>query len=165
MRTIAKQVEQGVKLGQGRYGSVFKSTYNVETVAKKIYLAEWEECWKNEWQLFQRVNLRDERIVGFIAHDVEYRDDQVNRIIIMDYMEHGSLQQYLAKQQLTQAQAIRLLGSLVQGIMFLHTEVRGTEQIASVVHRDLSSTSVLVNADGQCCISDFGMALRFLGYF
>ena len=49
--------------------------------------------------------------------------------------------------------------------MFLHTEVRGAEQIASVVHRDLSSTSVLVNADGACCISDFGMALRLVFFF
>ena len=46
---------------------------------------------------------------------------------------------------------------------FLHCEVRGSpEQIASVVHRDLSSTSVMVNADGACCITDFGMALRWL---
>ena len=46
------------------------------------------------------------------------------------------------------------------GVKFLHLEVRGSDQIASVAHRDISSKSVMVNSDGQCCISDFGMAIR-----
>lgn len=158
-RTIAKQVTEHTYIGSGRYGHVYKASYNVETVAKKVFLPEWEECWTNEWKMFQNVNLRDERIVGFLAHDIEQSHDQINRIIIMDYMKHGSLQNYLNNQKLSENDAIKLISSLIQGVMFLHTEVRGSDQIASVAHRDISSKSVLINADGQCCISDFGMAI------
>ena len=82
---------------------------------KKVFHAEWEECWKNEWELFLSVNLRDERIVGIFGHDIEYRDDQVNRIIIMDYMENGSLQEFLARGQISRDQAVKLIGTLIQG--------------------------------------------------
>ena len=82
---------------------------------KKVFHTKWEECWHNEWNLFRDVNLRDERIVGIFGHDIEYRDDQVNRIIIMDYMENGSLQEFLARGQISRDQAVKLIGTLIQG--------------------------------------------------
>ena len=121
------------------------------------------------------VNIRDERIVGFKAHYIEHVNGQINRIIVMNYMQHGSLQNFLTNNSIKEKDGIKLISTLTQGkvtsvaktsniytsgIMFLHTEVRGQKQKSSVVHRDISSTSVLVNADGQCCISDFGMAIR-----
>ena len=94
----------------------------------------------------------------------------------MDYMEYGSLQNYLNNREINKHDALKLVSTLIQGkfvlarkpnsndffvgVKFLHLEVRGSDQIASVAHRDISSKSVMVNADGQCCISDFGMAIR-----
>ena len=127
-------------------------------------------------KIFRNVNLRDERIVGFKAHDIEQNQDRIDRIIIMDYMEYGSLQNYLNNREINKHDALKLVTTLIQGkfrlyletnsyeffvgVKFLHLEVRGSDQIASVAHRDISSKSVMVNADGQCCISDFGMAIR-----
>lgn len=92
----------------------------------------------------------------------------------MDYMEYGSLQNYLNHREISKRDALKLISTLIQGwfsvfkkifmfflgVKFLHLEVRGSDQIASVAHRDISSKSVMVNSDGQCCISDFGMAIR-----
>ena len=125
-------------------------------------------------KIFRNVNLRDERIVGFKAHDIEQNQDRIDRIIIMDYMEYGSLQNYLNHREISKRDALKLISTLIQGwfsvfkkifmfflgVKFLHLEVRGSDQIASVAHRDISSKSVMVNSDGQCCISDFGMAIR-----
>ena len=126
-------------------------------------------------KIFRNVNLRDERIVGFKAHDIEQNQDRIDRIIIMDYMEYGSLQNFLNHREISKRDALKLISTLIQGeflcfrkclcevflgVKFLHLEVRGSDQIASVAHRDISSKSVMVNSDGQCCISDFGMAIR-----
>ena len=133
------------------------------------------EIYSQHKKIFRNVNLRDERIVGFKAHDIEQNQDRIDRIIIMDYMEYGSLQNYLNHREISKRDALKLISTLIQGkflyfrrclynfslgVKFLHLEVRGSDQIASVAHRDISSKSVMVNSDGQCCISDFGMAIR-----
>ena len=141
-----------------------------------IYQAKCgNEVYFQHKKIFRNVNLRDERIVGFKAHDIEQNQDRIDRIIIMDYMEYGSLQNYLNHREISKRDALKLISTLIQGkflcfrkclcevflgVKFLHLEVRGSDQIASVAHRDISSKSVMVNSDGQCCISDFGMAIR-----
>ena len=66
-------------------------------------------------KIFRNVNLRDERIVGFKAHDIEQNQDRIDRIIIMDYMEYGSLQNYLNNREINKHDALKLVSTLIQG--------------------------------------------------
>ena len=59
--------------------------------------------------------MRDERIVGFKAHDIEQNQDRIDRIIIMDYMEYGSLQNYLNHREINKHDALKLISTLIQG--------------------------------------------------
>ena len=49
------------------------------------------------------------------------------------------------------------------GLAHLHQEFwrDGRVEKPSIAHRDLKSKNILVKADGQCCIGDLGLALRF----
>ena len=56
--------------------------------------------------------------MGYKAHDIEHVNGQINRIIVMNFMKYGSLQNFLTNQQITEKAAIKLVTTLTQGILF-----------------------------------------------
>ena len=61
------------------------------------------------------VNIRDERIVGFKAHYVEHVNGQINRIILMNFVKNGSLQNYLTQNEINKKDALKLISTFTQG--------------------------------------------------
>ena len=49
--------------------------------------------------------------------------------------------------------------SAVCGLAHLHTEISGLQGKPTVAHRDVKSKNILVKKNGQCCISDLGLAV------
>ena len=63
----------------------------------------------------------------------------------MDYIDNGSLEQYLSTRTINEYMGTKLCHSLALGVQFLHLEINGQKGNESVAHRDLSNTSVMVN--------------------
>jgi tRNA A-37 threonylcarbamoyl transferase component Bud32 len=70
----------------------------------------------------------------------------------LEYVEGGSLTQQVAGQPLSHDQAARLLEKLARAIHVAHQN--------GIVHRDLKPGNVLLTAEGEPKISDFGLAKR-----
>jgi len=68
-RTIARQIELQDIIGKGRYGEVWRGSWNSECVAVKIFHSREERSWTREAEIYQTVMLRHENILGFIAAD------------------------------------------------------------------------------------------------
>jgi bone morphogenetic protein receptor type-1B len=51
--------------------------------------------------------------------------------------------------------------SLASGLAHLHTEIFGTPGKPAISHRDIKSKNILVKRNGQCCIADFGLAVKY----
>ncbi|CAE6479480.1 unnamed protein product [Rhizoctonia solani] len=70
--------------------------------------------------------------------------------IVSPWMENGNLRQYLSKHRPSQAEQMKMLIQVADGIAYLHGK--------GVIHGDLKATNILVSADGVAKLNDFGIS-------
>ena len=158
-RTVARQIHLGECIGSGRYGSVFRGTWQGEELAIKIFSSRDEQSWTRETEIFNTVLLRHDNILGFFASDMVSSGTSTELWLITHYHSNGSLHDYLQITELNQEEALKLSYSTVCGLVHLHTEIYGTHGKPSIAHRDVKSKNILVKRDGSCCIGDLGLAV------
>ncbi|VDN04876.1 unnamed protein product [Thelazia callipaeda] len=151
-------------IGSGEFGEVCKgvlqpSAYKiasadisqVQTVAIKTLKPGSSEKAKSDF-------LMEASIMGQFAHEnviqligVVTKNEPV--MIVIEYMENGSLDQFLRKNDngvLELVQILDMLRGIAAGMKYL------TEK--GFVHRDLAARNVLVDLNYQCKIADFGLS-------
>ena len=83
-------------------------------------------------------------------HDVGIHDGQ--HYFSMDYVEGQNLSQLVGTQPLSSAKAARYVKLIAEAIHYAHRQ--------GVLHRDLKPSNILVDANDQPRITDFGLAKR-----
>ncbi|XP_005393455.1 PREDICTED: activin receptor type-1 isoform X1 [Chinchilla lanigera] len=158
-RTVARQITLLECVGKGRYGEVWRGSWQGENVAVKIFSSRDEKSWFRETELYNTVMLRHENILGFIASDMTSRHSSTQLWLITHYHEMGSLYDYLQLTTLDTVSCLRIVLSIASGLAHLHIEIFGTQGKPAIAHRDLKSKNILVKKNGQCCIADLGLAV------
>lgn len=150
-------------LGQGGFGCVFKGwieengTAPVKpgtglTVAVKTLNHDGLQGHK-EW--LAEVNflgdLLHPNLVKLIGYCIE--DDQ--RLLVYEFMPRGSLENHLFRRSLPLPWPIRIKIALgaAKGLAFLHEEAE-----RPVIYRDFKTSNILLDADYNAKLSDFGLA-------
>ncbi|KAM6979628.1 serine/threonine-protein kinase 4-like [Aplochiton taeniatus] len=137
------------KLGEGSYGSVFKAHYKEtgEIVAIKQVPVEsdLQEIIK-EISIMQQCNS---------PHVVRYYGSYFKNSdlwIVMEYCGAGSVIDIirLRNKTLTQEEIATILQSTLKGLEYLH--------FMRKIHRDIKAGNILLNAEGQAKLADFGVA-------
>lgn len=160
-RSVARQISLINVIGKGRFGEVWRGEWRGENVAVKIFSSIDENSWFREVEIYQTVMLRHENILGFIAADNKDASTWTQLWLITEYMENGSLFDYLSANFVDSKLAIRMALSIATGLTHLHMEIVGTQGKPAIAHRDLKSKNVLVKKNGVCSIGDLGMAVRY----
>ncbi|XP_047139293.1 activin receptor type-1 isoform X1 [Hydra vulgaris] len=158
-RTVARQIILVDLIGKGRYGEVWRGDWHGESVAVKIFNSRDEDSWKRETQIYNTVMLRHDNILGYIASDIAVKKDETCMWLIAHYHEHGSLYDYLNTHSLSVYEMALISHSAVCGLVHLHTEINGMQGKPAIAHRDIKTKNILVKSNGQCCISDLGLAV------
>ncbi|KAK7074138.1 hypothetical protein SK128_019423 [Halocaridina rubra] len=161
-RTIAKQIQLIQSVGKGRYGEVWLGHWRGEKVAVKVFFTTDEASWFRETEIYQTVLLRHANILGFIAADIKGTGSWTQMMLITDYHPNGSLHDYLENNTLTYFTMLKLALSSACGLSHLHTEIFGTKGKPAIAHRDIKSKNILVKKNGECCIADFGLAVKYV---
>ncbi|KAJ7998777.1 hypothetical protein DPEC_G00208400 [Dallia pectoralis] len=137
------------KLGEGSYGSVFKANYKEtgEIVAIKQVPVETDlqEIIK-EISIMQQCNS---------PHVVRYYGSYFKNSdlwIVMEYCGAGSVSDIirLRNKTLTEDEIATIVQSTLKGLEYLH--------FMRKIHRDIKAGNILLNAEGQAKLADFGVA-------
>ncbi|CAH1423216.1 unnamed protein product [Lactuca virosa] len=144
------------KISEGTYGVVYKARDKKtgEIVAlKKVKMGKEREG-------FPVTALREITILGSFQHPSvvkmkEVVTDDFNGVyMVMEYIDH-ELKGYMekTKQPFSQSEVKRLMIQLLQGLAFLHENW--------VIHRDLKTSNLLLDNNGDLKICDFGMSRQY----
>ncbi|KAK9300429.1 hypothetical protein QLX08_006951 [Tetragonisca angustula] len=165
-RTLAKQVALVECLGSGGNGGfggeVWRGVWHGENVAVKIYFSRDEAAWARETEVYsQLLPSRLDNILGYVGSDMTSRASCTQLWLVTHYHPMGSLFDYLNRtpHSLTHHQTLSICLSIVNGLLYLHTEIHGTRGKPAMAHRNLKSKNILVKTNGSCVIADFALAV------
>lgn len=163
-RTISKDIHidyDNGPIGKGRFGTVWKAKWNGDDIAVKVFFSMHESSWSRETDIFQTNLFHHEHILRYITSDIMGLGCTVNMIILTEYHPLGSLFDYLQNNTLNINILSNFLYSIASGLNHLHLEIFSTNYKPCVIHRDLKTKNILVKNNLECCIADFGLAVKF----
>ncbi|XP_060195880.1 cysteine-rich receptor-like protein kinase 44 isoform X2 [Lycium barbarum] len=158
IRAATDNFSNANKLGQGGFGPVYKGKLpNGQEVAVKRLSADSGQGdleFKNEVLLVARLQHRNlVRLLGFCL-------DGTERLLVYEFVPNASLDHFLfdsvKRRQLDWERRSKIIGGIAKGILYLHEDSR-----LRIIHRDLKASNVLLDAEMNPKISDFGMARLF----
>uniref|UniRef100_A0A803LKW0 Cysteine-rich receptor-like protein kinase 29 n=1 Tax=Chenopodium quinoa TaxID=63459 RepID=A0A803LKW0_CHEQI len=146
------------KLGHGGFGTVYKGRLqNGQVIAVKrltTSAGQGEKEFKNEALLVAK--LQHKNLVRFLGFCLAKEE----RLLIYEYLPNKSLDQLLfdpiKSKYLDWEKRYKIIGGIARGLLYLHEESR-----LLVVHRDIKAGNVLLDAEMNPKISDFGVARLF----
>jgi serine/threonine protein kinase len=160
------EVQLGALIGRGGFSSVYAGQWRGGDVAVKVLVPDLGERGRVALDREVRVlsELRHPRIVCLLAVCVDLPPAEGAMALVFEHMQLGSLFDALRRaRQQQQAEAgraggplaslrgkLRVLLDVCDGMVFLHN--------SGVVHRDLKSLNVLLDAEGRAKIADFGLS-------
>lgn len=102
-----------------------------------------------EKQILEKVNSR------FVINLAYAYDDKTHLCLVMDLMNGGDLNFHiydLGKRGIRMERIVYYVAQITTGILHLHA--------MNIVYRDMKPENVLLDAKGQCRLSDFGLAVE-----
>ncbi|KAF0923403.1 hypothetical protein E2562_006307 [Oryza meyeriana var. granulata] len=158
LRAATGNFSEENKLGEGGFGPVYKGTLkNGEEIAVKRLSATSHQGqleMKNEVVLVAK--LQHKNLVRLLGCCIEEHE----KILVYEFLCNKSLDTILfepARQQdLNWEQRFKIIEGIGRGLLYLHEDSR-----LKIIHRDLKASNILLDADMNPKISDFGLAKLF----
>ncbi|KAJ4756581.1 Protein kinase family protein [Rhynchospora pubera] len=159
------------KIGSGSFGSVYRAklpdgrdvaikraveppSTSTSAAAMARHLDNRESAFISELALLSRVNHKNlVRLYGFCI-------DGSERVLVYEFMENGTLYDHLHKTDFVSPPLatwhcrLKLALDAARGIEYLHTYA-----VPPIIHRDIKSANILLDASWVAKVSDFGLSL------
>ncbi|KAL3628531.1 NADPH-cytochrome p450 reductase [Castilleja foliolosa] len=142
------------ELGRGSYGFVYKAVLadGRPVAVKRANAATIIHTNSRDFETELEIlcNVRHSNIVNLLGYCAEMGE----RLLVYEYMPHGSLHDHLHGGLSTLNWTLRLKIAMqaAKGLEYLHKEV-----VPPIVHREVKSSKILLDTDWGARISDFGL--------
>ncbi|PIA58489.1 hypothetical protein AQUCO_00500435v1 [Aquilegia coerulea] len=147
------------KLGEGGFGVVYKGNLSDqrEIAVKRLSRNSGQglQEFKNEVLLLAKLQHRNlVRLLGFCVEGGE-------KLLIYEFVPNAGLDQFIfdpiKRTYLDWERRYNIIGGIARGLLYLHEDSRDR-----IIHRDLKASNILLDAQMNPKISDFGMARLFV---
>jgi len=142
-------------LGEGGFGKVYIGilpSSNVQIAVKRVSHDSKQGMKEFVAEIVSMGRLRHRNLVQLLG----YCRRRGELLLVYDYMPNGSLDKFLysnEKPNLNWVQRFRIIKGVAYGLLYLHEE---WEQV--VLHRDVKASNVLLDAELNGRLGDFGLA-------
>ncbi|KAK8954631.1 Serine/threonine-protein kinase [Platanthera zijinensis] len=160
LRLSTRNFRQDLILGEGGFGLVYKGVIddNIRPGLKPTFVAVKEL--NRDGHQGDREWLAEVNYLGQLSHPnlvklLGYCCQDDHRILVYEYMASGSLDKHLFQreaQTITWDTRMKIGLDVAKGLAFLHEAKR------SIIYRDFKTSNILLDADYNAKLSDFGLA-------
>ncbi|KAE9358833.1 MAP3K epsilon protein kinase 2 [Phytophthora rubi] len=154
VRLVGTHYQLGAEIGRGGFGVVYGALdlRNGRSVAiKQVSLRDIDkdELLSIETEISLLRKLKHENIVKY--HDTIKTQGYL--YIVLEYMENGSLAQFVKKFGSSSETLVAMyITQVLRGLAYLHEQ--------GVLHRDVKGANILTTKDGLVKLADFGVAIK-----
>ncbi|KAI9596356.1 kinase-like domain-containing protein [Syncephalis fuscata] len=140
------------KIGQGASGSVYVArsfTSNMKVAIKQMDLSNQP---RKELIVNEILVMKESQHPNIVNYLDSYLVRSNELWVIMDFMEGGPLTDVIDQNTMNESQIACICYETVKGLQHLHER--------NIIHRDIKSDNVLLDASGQVKITDFGFCAK-----
>ena len=140
-------------VGRGGMANVYEAQdlQSQQNVAVKVFKREDEELLRRfirEARLM--ASLHHEHLVRIIDSGESQLDGDTRYYIVMPFLDGGTLRARIRRSPLSLAEACYALRAIASALDYIHSQ--------GIIHRDIKASNVLLDANGECYLTDFGIA-------
>ncbi|XP_065007296.1 cysteine-rich receptor-like protein kinase 6 [Musa acuminata AAA Group] len=156
LRVATANFAEANKLGEGGFGAVYKGLLpDGRVIAVKRLLNSGQGLGELKNELLLVAKLQHRNLVKLLGVCLEEET-----MIVYEYVPNSSLDKFLFDavrgKQLTWGIRYKIICGIARGLLYLHEESQ-----LKIIHRDLKASNILLDADMNPKISDFGLAKLF----
>lgn len=168
LHRVTNDFSEEHKIGSGSFGSVYRATLEDgrDVAIKRAEISsssgagigaltrrrEKESAFRTELALLSRVNHKN------LVHLLGFCEERGEGVLVYDYMPNGTLHHHLHQLDdsplVAWTRRIKVALDAARGIEYLHSYA-----VNPIIHRDIKSSNILLDASWTAKVADFGLSL------